>query len=154
DRLAEHYEELAHHFVEGEQWHEAFRYSVFAGDRAAHAFATAEARKHYERALEVAEQALPTPGDRELASVHEKLGGVLYILAEFEAAVTEFERALALIRRVGDRKQEVATLVGLANVYNWGHKIGEVLTTVNGALAIATEIGDTAGQAGCHALRG
>jgi tetratricopeptide (TPR) repeat protein len=42
----------------------------------------------------------------------------------------------------------------LANVYNWGHKIGEVLATVNGALAIATEIGDTAGQAGCHALRG
>src|SRR5262249_61166099 len=58
------------------------------------------------------------------------------------------------IRRVGDQNQEVATLSGLANVYNWGHKIGEVLSTVNAALAIATEIGDTAGQAGCHALRG
>src|SRR5438128_7323453 len=55
---------------------------------------------------------------------------------------------------LGDRKQEVATLLGLANVYNWGHKIAEVLATVNGALAIAIEIGDTAGQAGCHALRG
>ena len=154
DRLAEHYQELAHHFVEGEQWDEAFRYSVLAGDRAAHAFASAEARKHYVQALAVAERARPTPGDRELASVREKLGGVLYILAEFEAAVAEFEGALALIRRVGDRKQEVSTLLGLANVYNWGHKIGEVLTTVNGALAIASEIGDTAGQAGCHALRG
>jgi class 3 adenylate cyclase/tetratricopeptide (TPR) repeat protein len=154
DRLAEHYEELAHHFVEGEQWDEAFRYSVLAGDRAAHAFASAEARKHYAQALEVAERARPEPGDRELASVHEKLGNVLYILAEFEAAVAEFERALALIRRLGDRKQEVATLLGLANVYNWGHKIGEVLTTVTGALAIAIEIDDTAGQAGCHALRG
>ncbi len=154
DRLAEHYEELAHHFVEGEQWDEAFRYSVLAGDRAAHAFASAEARRHYAQALEVAGRARPTPGDRELASVHEKLGGALFILAEFEAAVAEFERALALIRRVGDRKQEVATLLGLANVYNWGHKIAEVLATVNGALAIAIEIGDTAGQAGCHALRG
>src|SRR5262249_46055843 len=57
-------------------------------------------------------------------------------------------------RGIGDRKQEVATLLGLANVYNWGHKINEVLATVNTALAIATEIGDTAGQAGCHALRG
>jgi class 3 adenylate cyclase/tetratricopeptide (TPR) repeat protein len=154
DRLAEHYEELAHHFVEGEQWDEAFRYSILAGDRAAHAFASAEARKHYAQALEVAGRARPAPSDRELASVHEKLGGVLFILAEFEAAVAEFEWALALIRRFGDRKQEVATLLGLANVYNWGHKIAEVLTTVNGALAIATEIGDTAGQAGCHALRG
>src|SRR3989475_17626 len=154
DRLAEHYEELAHHFVEGEQWDEAFRYSILAGDRAAHTFASAEARRHYAQALEVAGRARPAPGDRELASVHEKLGGVLFILAEFEAAVAEFERALALIRRFGDRKQEVSTLLGLANVYNWGHKIAEVLATVNGALAIATEIGDTAGQAGCHALRG
>jgi class 3 adenylate cyclase/tetratricopeptide (TPR) repeat protein len=154
DRLAEHYAELAHHFVEGEQWDEAFRYSVVAGDRAAHAFASAEARRHYAQALEVAGRARPAPGDRELATVHEKLGGALFILAEFEAAVAEFERALALIRRLGDRKQEVATLLGLANVYNWGHKIGEVLATVDRALAIATEIGDTAGQAGCHALRG
>jgi len=154
DRLADHYEELAHHFVEGEQWDEAFRYSVLAGDRAAHAFASAEARRHYAQALEVAARARPAPSDRELASVHEKLGGVLYILAEFEAAVAEFDRALTLIRRIGDRKQEMATLLGLANVYNWGHKIGEVLSTVNAALAIANEIGDTAGQAGCHALRG
>jgi len=154
ERLAEHYDELAHHFVEGEQWDEAFRYSVLAGDRAAHAFASAEARRHYAQALEVATRARPAPSDRELASVHEKLGGVLFILAEFEAAVAEFERALALIRRFGDRKQEVATLLGLANVYNWGHKIAEVFTTVNEALAIAIEIGDTAGQAGCHALRG
>jgi class 3 adenylate cyclase/tetratricopeptide (TPR) repeat protein len=154
DRLADHYEELAHHFVEGEQWDEAFRYSILAGDRAAHAFASAEARRHYAQALEVAGRARPAPGDRELASVHEKLGGVLFVLAEFDAAVAEFERALALTRRIGDREQEVATLLGLANVYNWGHKITEVLATVNAALAIATEIGDAAGQAGCHALRG
>ncbi len=154
DRLAEHYEELAHHFVEGEQWAEAFRYSVLAGDRAAHSFASAEARRHYAQALAVAGRARPAPSDGELASVHEKLGGVLYILAEFDTAVVEFHRALELVRGLGDRKQEVATLLGLANVYNWGHKIDEVLATVSDALAIATEIGDTAGQAGCHALRG
>src|SRR3989441_567817 len=113
ERLAEHYEELAHHFVEGEQWDEAFRYSILAGDRAAHTFASAEARRHYAQALEVAGRARPAPSDRELASVHEKLGGALFILAEFDAAVAEFERALALIRRLGDREQEVATLLGL-----------------------------------------
>src|SRR5262249_58856592 len=154
DRLADHYEELAHHFVEGEQWPDAFRYSVLAGDRAAHAFASAEARRHYAQALDIADRARPAPSDAELASVHERLGGVLFVLAEFDAAVAEFERALALIRRVGDQKQEVATLLGLANVYNWGHKITDLLATVNAALGIATEIGDTAGQAGCHALRG
>ena len=154
DRLAEHYEELAHHFVEGEQWDDAFRYSVLAGDRAAHALASVEARKHYTQALAVAARAPAAPTDRELAAVHGKLGGVLYILAEFEAAVAEYERALAILRRIGDRKQEVATLLGLANVYVWGHKTEQVFTTVNEALAIALEIGDVAGQAGCYALRG
>src|SRR5262249_37715605 len=51
DRLAEHYEELAHHFAQGEEWQEALKYSVLAGDRAAHAFANAEAKEHYMRAL-------------------------------------------------------------------------------------------------------
>ncbi len=154
DRIAEHYEELAHHFIEGEQWDEAFRYSVLAGDRAAHAFASAEARKHYTRALEAAGHAQPAPSARERANVHERLGGALFILAEFEAAVAEYERALALIRRTGDRKQEAATLLGLANVYNWYHQPEQVFSTVNSALAIASDIGDAAAQAGCYALRG
>jgi class 3 adenylate cyclase/tetratricopeptide (TPR) repeat protein len=155
DRPAEHYEELAHHFVEGEQWDEAFRYSVLAGDRAAHAYASAEARKHYARALGAAERARPAPSDGELAGVHEKLGAVLSTLAEFDASVAEYQRALALLRRAGDRQHEVVTLLGLANVYVWGHKKPEqVFATVDEALAIAVEIGDIAGQAGCHALRG
>ena len=154
ERLAEHYPELAHHFVEGEHWDEAFRYSVLAGDRAAHAFASVEARKHYTQALAVAGRAQPAPNDRDLASVHEKLGGVLYILAEFEPAVAQYEQALTLLRRSGDRGREMATLLGLANVYNWGHRTEQVFATVNAALAIAIEIGDAAGQASCHALRG
>ncbi|HEU5193167.1 MAG TPA: adenylate/guanylate cyclase domain-containing protein, partial [Methylomirabilota bacterium] len=155
DRLAEHYEELAHHFVEGDEWDEAFRYSVLAGDRAAHAYASAEARKHYTQALAVAGRARRPPGDRALASVHEKLAGVLSILGEYDAGVAEYERALALVRRAGDRTREVQTLLGLAYICVWGHKPAEqVMATVSDALAIAEEIGDTAGRAGCHALRG
>ena len=35
ERLAEHYEELAHHFTQGEEWAKAMAYSTLAGDRAA-----------------------------------------------------------------------------------------------------------------------
>jgi class 3 adenylate cyclase/tetratricopeptide (TPR) repeat protein len=155
ERLAEHYVELAHHFVEGEQWDEAFRYSILAGDRAAHAYASTEARKHYTQALAVAGRAPRAPNDRELASVHEKLGGVLSILAEFDASVAEYQRALALLRRAGERKQEMTALLAMAAVNVWAHKPPEqVLATVSEALAIAEEIGDTAGRAGCHAVRG
>ena len=46
ERLAEHYEELAHHFTQGEAWEKAMEYSTLAGDRAADAFANTEARAH------------------------------------------------------------------------------------------------------------
>ena len=59
DRLADHYEELAHHFAQGEEWQKAMDYSTLAGDRAAHAFANAEAHKHYTRALEAAGKLVP-----------------------------------------------------------------------------------------------
>lgn len=154
DRLAEHDAELAHHFFEGEEWDPAFRYSVLAGDRAAHAFASVEARKHYTRALDAAGRARPGPDDATLASVHEKLGGVLYILAEFDPAVAEYQHALSLVRRVGDPRREVATLLGLANVYNWYHKTEHVMASVNEALGIALEVGDAAAQAGCYVMRG
>ena len=57
DRLADHYEELAYHFAQGEVSPEAMNYSVLAGDHAAHTFANAEASQHYARAIEAAPDA-------------------------------------------------------------------------------------------------
>jgi predicted ATPase len=62
DRLADHYEELAHHFAQGEEWHKAMHYSTLAGDRAVHAFANVEAHRHYARALETAGKLTLDPG--------------------------------------------------------------------------------------------
>jgi predicted ATPase len=58
ERQTEHYEELAHHFTQGEEWAKAMTYSTLAGDRAADAFANTEAKAHYVRALQVAALAL------------------------------------------------------------------------------------------------
>ncbi|MBI3304223.1 MAG: AAA family ATPase [Deltaproteobacteria bacterium] len=153
DRLAEHYEELAHHFAQGEEWQKAMGYSVLAGDRATHAFANAEAKKHYARALEAAGKVAPTPAPEILANLHEKQGAVLKVLAEYEAVVAEYQQALELIRRTGDRKREIQILNGLSDVYNWYHKVEPALQYVNEALSIAIEIDDRAGQAGCLAMR-
>ena len=38
DRLANHYEELAHHFVQGEVWEKAFDYLTLSGDKAKNAY--------------------------------------------------------------------------------------------------------------------
>jgi predicted ATPase len=153
DRLADHYEELAHHFAQGEEWRKAMHYSVLAGDRAAHAFANAEASRQYTRALQVADKVDPAPDPELRASLHAKQGAVLMVLAEYEGAVAEYQQALAFIRQAGNRRQEIEILLGLSGVYNWYHKTKLACDCVNAALAVALEIGDRASQASCLVMR-
>ncbi len=53
DRLAEHYETLAHHYSEGQDWEKALDYLGKAGDKAAAAYANQDALEFYGRALDV-----------------------------------------------------------------------------------------------------
>jgi predicted ATPase/class 3 adenylate cyclase len=151
DRLAEHYEELAHHFAQGEAWHKALDYSLLAGDRAAHAFANTEAKRHYALALDVAGKLALDPGT--VASLHVKYAVVLGVLAEYEAAAAEYQRALALSRQVGDRRREMEILAGLSMIYNWYHRQEPALEYGNQALVMARELEDRAFQATCLATR-
>jgi tetratricopeptide (TPR) repeat protein len=153
DRLADHYEELAHHFAQGEAWQKATEYSTLAGDRAAHAFANAEAQKHYARALDAAGKPAPAPDPGTLATLHAKQGAVLMVLAEYEAAVAQYEQALELIRRIGDRRREIELLAGLSLVYNRYHQPEPAMEYNEQALALARDLNDWAFQAVCLAGR-
>ena len=149
ERLAEHYEELAHHFIQGEVWAKAMAYSTLAGDRAADAFANLEARSHYARALEAASKLAPAPDPGTLASLYEKHAAALTALVEYEAAAVAYQRALELMRRVGERRRESEILAGLSNVYNWYHRPELAMAYNEQALAIARELGDRPSQAIC-----
>jgi class 3 adenylate cyclase/tetratricopeptide (TPR) repeat protein len=153
DRLAEHYEELAHHFVQGEEWKKAMEYSILAGDRTAHAFANAEAKEHYARALRAAAQVSPSLDPGVLAHLHEKHGTVLMILAEYEEAVAAYRRALELIRQGKNRQDEIEILVELSMVYVNSHREEPAIEYSEQALVIARELGDQASQAICLANR-
>ncbi|MFQ5897200.1 MAG: adenylate/guanylate cyclase domain-containing protein [Candidatus Methylomirabilia bacterium] len=153
DRLADHYEELAHHFTQAEEWKKAMEYSVLAGDRAAHAFANGEAKAHFARALGSAEKVRPLPDPGGLASLHMKQGAVLAVLAEYEEAAAVYRRALQLMRRVGDRPREIEILVALSGVYTFYHRPEPAMEYNEQALAIARELGDRAFQAVCLANR-
>jgi tetratricopeptide (TPR) repeat protein len=149
DRLADHYAELAHHFAQGEAWQKAMEYSTLAADRAAHAFANAEAQKPYSCALDAAGKLDPAPDPGTLATLHAKQGAVLMVLAEYEAAVAQYEQALELVRRVGDRHGEMDILVALSNVYNFYHRPEQAIEHIDRALIMALELNDRAFQAVC-----
>ena len=65
DRLADHYEELAHHFAQGEVWAKAFEYLVRSGDKARDTYANEAALAHYARAVRGRAPRDPSPGARD-----------------------------------------------------------------------------------------
>jgi class 3 adenylate cyclase/tetratricopeptide (TPR) repeat protein len=142
DRLADHFAELAHHFMAGESWEKALDYGIRAADQAAHAFANVEAKHHYERALGAVKNVSPLPDGMTLASIHEKLGAVLNVLGESDAAVVQYQSALELVRAAGDRRREFDVLMGFSLTYNLAHRGEPALEHARNALEIARALGD------------
>ena len=155
ERLAEHGEELAYHFRLAEAWRKAFDYSLLAGDRAVRAKANAEARAHYERAQEAAERMAPPPDPQTVARAHAKYAYVLMVLADYEAAVTAYQKALALMQQAEDKMAEAELLVGLSRVDANAHYLGvePAVATIEQALNLARQLGDRSLQAVCLAPR-
>ncbi|MBI4330236.1 MAG: tetratricopeptide repeat protein, partial [Chloroflexi bacterium] len=152
-RLSEHYGELARHFAQGEEWQKAMKYSSLAGDRAANAFANLEARGHYVLALEAAGNLVPPPDPGVLASLYTRYGSVLTVRGEYDEAASSYQRALDLVRRVRNRRQEVEVLVGMSDLYYWSHREEPAIGFTDHALAIARELDDQPLQAVCLANR-
>src|SRR5204863_1774396 len=76
DRLADHYQELAHHFVNGEDWPKAFEYLIRTGDRAKDAFANQTALDSYAKALDVASRVSPPPPPRRIMEIYQRRGQI------------------------------------------------------------------------------
>ena len=91
DRLANHYEELAHHFVQGETWEKAFDYLVLAGDKAKNAYANQTALDFYARALDVAPRVVPSIPARRHTEIYQRRGQVYMLLARYPEAIAEAE---------------------------------------------------------------
>ena len=81
DRLADHYQELAHHFVNGEDWPKAFEYLIRTGDRAKDAFANQTALDSYARALEVASRVSPPPAPRRIMDIYQRRGQIWRLMS-------------------------------------------------------------------------
>src|SRR5262249_30940348 len=145
DRLADHYEELAHHFSQGEEWSKAFGYLALSGDRAKAASANAVALDWYTRALEAATRAVPAVPKRRVAEVHQQRGEIYAATARMSEAIAEAERMLALAREESDRQLEAEALADMAYAHyialSWDHveQLGE---RARQAFEIAREIGD------------
>ncbi len=114
DRLADHYEELAHHFAQGEAWAKAFEYLVRSGDKARDTYANEAALAHYARALEVAPRVTPALTLATVLEVYQRRGRLQVVVAKNVEAIEGLENMLTLARAAGDRRLEGEALADLA----------------------------------------
>ena len=135
DRLAEHYETLAHHYVEGRDWHKALDYLTKAGDKAAAAYANQEALEYYARGLEAAERLDDVAA---VAALCRRRADVHIGTSRFGDAADDLHRWVDAARRLGDLRLTGIALAyrGHAEIYQ--HDYDRAEATLRESLAVAT----------------
>jgi class 3 adenylate cyclase/tetratricopeptide (TPR) repeat protein len=154
DRLAEHYEVLAHHFSLAEDWQRALSYLVKAAEKAASAFGLRQALDLYAESLEAARR----QGDRVPANVvmniHRERADLFFGIGEFDRSRAEAEVLVELARRVRDRTGEAGALVQIASALQWAEDFPPALQRAREAIEIAEPLGAQAPLAGALYVRG
>jgi transcriptional regulator with AAA-type ATPase domain/tetratricopeptide (TPR) repeat protein len=141
DRLAEHYEVLAHHFSRAEAWEPAAAYLVKAADKAARTFATREALALYDEALAVAGRLEEASARPILASIHRAKTTLYFVLSDFDRSRDEAERLLALARRAADRPLEAIALGHIGWAKTWLRDLPGAVAAARSALEVAEDAG-------------
>ncbi len=141
DRLAEHYEVLAHHFEEGQVWDRALDYLVKSGHKAAATYAARDALRFFDRALLAADR-LPVYPTEVVTLIHEARASLLMATSDDVGAVTVFSDLRRIHRDTGDRKAEGEMTVAQAFAHVLNHEFDKAEAVQAEAYAIAAEIDD------------
>jgi tetratricopeptide (TPR) repeat protein len=154
DRLAEHYEVLAHHFAKGEEWDKALKYLCKGAEKALQAYATREAVTLYDEALGVASQLGNAVEAQTLMAIHQAMANLYFAMSNFERSRVEAERLLTLARQGGDRVSEARALASLAFATTWAHNFDQGLEYSRQAIEVAEAVRAKPALAGGHFITG
>jgi class 3 adenylate cyclase/tetratricopeptide (TPR) repeat protein len=141
DRLAEHYEILAHHFDKAEVWGKALDYYLKAADKAARAFATRDALVLYDAAEATANRAQEGATLPMRMTIHRRRAELYVLVSDFDRARAESEDVLRLSRQSGDHHAEGEALVSMGQASLLGHHFDQCLDDSRQAAAIAETLG-------------
>ena len=154
DRLAEHYEVLAHHFSKAEDWPRALDYLVKAARKAAQAFGLRQALELYGEALAVARRLGDQVPVATVMMIHRARADLFFGVGEFNRSGAEAELLIELARRAGDRTAEAGALVQAAQADQWLEEFPSARARVNQALELAEAVGAKAELGGALYIRG
>jgi DNA-binding CsgD family transcriptional regulator len=135
--LDAHAAELARHFFAAGVWSRAGEYARRAGEKAQALSTPRAAVEMYTVAIQASENGSLGTG----AELYQLRGRASATLGEFDAALSDFEAALALARRAGDRRAEWRALLELGALWSERDyaRMGELLDQ---SLDLARHLGD------------
>jgi len=154
DRLAEHYEVLAHHFSKAEDWPRALDYLLKAAEKATRAFGLRQAVELYGEALEAAARLGDRVSAATLMAIRRARADLFFGLGEFNQSRQEADRLVDLARRVDDRGAEAEGLVQAASALQFLEDFPSARARVNQALEMAEAVGGQAQLSGAMYIRG
>ena len=150
DRLPEHYEVLAHHFVQANEWDKAINYLVKGAEKAAGNFATREALALYDQALEAVVHR-HDPVDRStVMAVHQAKAQLYFVVSDFARSRAEAERLCELAREARDLAMEANALAALAWAATWSRDLDGAIASAKQAIAVAKPAGVHRAEARGH----
>jgi tetratricopeptide (TPR) repeat protein len=151
-QLVEHYgkrapqiaTQLALHFERGRDFPRAIEYLIHAGDNATKLYANDEAADHYTRAIGLVEK-LPDEAKTEtLVTLYQKRGAVNMALSRFAQSVDDYTDMLEYQKSLGSPEKQAEALNALALTLFFSHRLEEMETRANEALAAAKLAGSEA----------
>jgi DNA-binding NtrC family response regulator/tetratricopeptide (TPR) repeat protein len=151
DRLAEHYETLAHHFSRGEDWERALLYHERSAEKAAETHANRAAADHCRQALAIAARLGERVADEVRCRLDERLGQACFYLSEYAASGAAYEEAAAHSR---DAEARALYLCNAAFSHFWAHRYDVARRCLDAASALAETERVPAARAMAIAVRG
>lgn len=133
--------QLALHFERGRVFERAIEFLIHAGDNAATLYANSEAHDYYTRALALAEK-LPEETQSEImATLYRKRGGTNMALSEFGQSAEDYVSMLKHLEGLESADERASGLNALATTLFFAHRVEEMETRANEALAAARQAG-------------
>jgi class 3 adenylate cyclase/tetratricopeptide (TPR) repeat protein len=139
DRIQEHYEVLAHHYVQAEDWDKALQYLDTAAEKATDSFANSEASGFLTQAIEICERLGTDDARRRLVGFAERQGAVAFALGDLDGAAAAFVKLADNAQQLGDTSGHARGLAKTSMVELYMHDLDRAEQTALRALEITSD---------------
>lgn len=139
DRLAEHYEALAHHYERGEDWGKALDYHARAAVKASESYANRAVIEHCRVGIEIAHRLADAAPIETVVRLHQMMGASAFYTSRFSLSALAFRGGAEAAVEMTEARGALLSLCALAHL--WAHEYAACVETIDEAKVYASTHG-------------